>query len=283
MKIAVLADLHANYPALETAVDHIQRWQPDIVLVAGDLINRGPKPVECLRLIQKMQTERGWKVIRGNHEEYVLWHSLPDSPREGPLFELFRYSYWTYEKLDKNMSTLEAMPDEFSANLPAAGEFRCVHASMKSNRRGIYPEMADETIEKLITPPPTLLAVGHTHRPLIRKIGQTLVVNAGAAGLPFDADHRLAYAQITFSQGHWRAEIIRLKYDLAQAKQDFYDTGFLDQAGPLSKIIQLELEISLSQLFQWTHIYMAAVLDEKISIEQAVDDYLHNPLHQPYG
>ncbi|MBT3391579.1 MAG: metallophosphoesterase family protein [Chloroflexi bacterium] len=282
MKIAVLADIHANYPALEATVDHIERWQPDTVLVAGDLINRGPKPVECLHLIQKMQTQRGWEVIRGNHEEYVLWHSLPDSPREGPLFELFRYSYWTYEKLDEQAALLEAMPDEFSKNIPAAGEFRCVHASMKSNRRGIYPEMADETIKKLINPPPALLAVGHTHRPLIRQIGQTLVVNAGAVGLPFDADRRPAYAQITFSQGHWSAEIVRLNYDITQAKRDFYDTGFLDQAGPLSKIIQLELEISLSQLFQWTHIYMNAVLDEKISIKQAVDEYLRDPLDRPY-
>ena len=282
MKIAVLADIHANYPALAAVVDDIERWQPDLVLVAGDIINRGPKPVECWQLIQHKKAERGWQVLRGNHEEYVIWHSLPDSPRTGPLFELFRYSYWTYQKLNEDVAPLEALPNEFHQRYPEAGEFRGTHASMKSNRRGIYPEMTDATIQALITPPPALFAVGHTHRALIRQIDQTLIVNAGAVGLPFDANPRAAYAQITYQQNRWHAEIIRLNYDIALARQDFYDTGFMDEAGPLSKIIQLELDISLSQLFQWTHIYMDAVLTEKISIEKAVDDYLRDPLNQPY-
>jgi len=49
MKLAVLADIHGNYRALETVIDHIQTWHPDQVLVAGDIVNRGP-PAEVILL-----------------------------------------------------------------------------------------------------------------------------------------------------------------------------------------------------------------------------------------
>ncbi|NTU66001.1 MAG: metallophosphoesterase, partial [Chloroflexi bacterium] len=70
MKLAVLADIHSNWRALQAVADHIEQWQPDRVVVAGDVINRGPRPVECADFI----LARGWAWVRGNHEEYVLSH-----------------------------------------------------------------------------------------------------------------------------------------------------------------------------------------------------------------
>ncbi|MBM3144579.1 MAG: metallophosphoesterase family protein [Chloroflexi bacterium] len=282
MKIAVLADIHANYPALLEVAEHVRSWKPDLIFVAGDTVNRGPRSMECLRFIQEKERQEGWRVIRGNHEDYVIVHSQPDAPKAGPLFELFRYSYWTYEQLGCDAKALEAMPEEVSQNVAGGGEFRGVHASMRSSRHGIYPEMDDQTLKKLITPAPTLLAVGHTHRPLVRQVGETLVVNAGSVGLPFDGDPRAGYAQISLVKGSWSAKIIRLPYDLARTRQDYIETGFLGGAGPLAKLIQLELEHSLSQLYQWMSCYMDAVLDEEISVEQAVEEYLKAPMIQPY-
>ncbi|MBC8505743.1 MAG: metallophosphoesterase family protein [Anaerolineales bacterium] len=282
MKIAVLADIHANYPALLEVAEHLQGWGPDLVFVAGDTVNRGPRPAECLRLVQEKVRNEGWKVIRGNHEDYVIVHSQDDAPREGPLFDLFYYSYWTYEKLGCDTTDLEGLPEEFSQTVANDGEFRGVHASMRGNRRGIYPEMADSTLKKLIAPPPAVLAVGHTHRPLVRKIDETLVVNAGSVGLPFDGNHRAAYAQIQSSNGDWTAKIIRLPYDIAQTKQDYVETGFVDDAGPLARLIRLELEHSLSQLYQWMNRYMDLVLAGEISVAAAADEYLQNPLIKPY-
>lgn len=43
MKIATLADIHGNYQALITVIDHVERWKPDLVFVLGDIINRGPR------------------------------------------------------------------------------------------------------------------------------------------------------------------------------------------------------------------------------------------------
>ena len=282
MRIAVLADIHANYPSLLEVVNHMESWGPDLVFVAGDTVNRGPRPLDCLQLVQQKVDRVGWQVIRGNHEDYVIVHSQDDAPREGPLFDLFYYSYWTYEQLGCDTTALETMPDEFSQIVANGGEFRVVHASMRGNRWGIYPEMADGALKKLITPPPAVLAVGHTHRPLIRKVNGTLIVNAGSVGLPFDGDQRASYAQIQFSMGNWSAKIIRLPYDIARTKQDYVDTGFIENAGPLAKLIQLELEHSLSQLYQWVSRYMDRVLSGEISVAAAANEYLENPIIEPY-
>ncbi len=282
MKIAVLADIHANFPALTAVTDHVQHWQPDRVLVAGDIVNRGPSPVECWDFVQQRVTDQEWKLIRGNHEEYVCVHLQTDSPIEGPLYDLYEYSFWTYQKLGSASSDLEKMPEEFSWQDPKAGEFRGVHASMRSNRHGIYPEMADKTLKRLITPPPAVLAVGHTHRSMVRQVDDTLIVNAGSVGLPFDGDPQANYARITWTGQQWEAEIISVPYDIDRTKKDFNETGFLDGAGPLAQLIRLELEYSLSQLYQWMSIYMDDVLSGKISVAQGVQDYLKAPNLKPY-
>ena len=76
-------------------------------------------------------------------------------------------------------------------------------------------------------PIPALFCTAHTHWPLIRHIDSAVVVNVGAVGLPFDGDKRAAYAQITWQDGEWQPDIIRLDYDLQRAEQDFFDSGFL--------------------------------------------------------
>ncbi|HEX7974983.1 MAG TPA: metallophosphoesterase, partial [Anaerolineales bacterium] len=72
MKLAVLADIHANYVALQAVAAHIQAWQPDAVIVAGDVINRGPRPAECLHFVLEKEKTEGWRLVRGNHEDYVI-------------------------------------------------------------------------------------------------------------------------------------------------------------------------------------------------------------------
>jgi predicted phosphodiesterase len=162
MKVAILADIHANLPALQTVIAHMEAWRPDAVLMAGDVVNRGPKPAECLSLVQEKQTSNGWLVVRGNHEDYILQHTRPDAPRSGPEFELFRNSYWTYQQLNGQVAALEAMPFQVAISGPDGREVRVVHASMRNNRDGIFPETTDAELRCQIAPPPATLCVGHT-------------------------------------------------------------------------------------------------------------------------
>jgi predicted phosphodiesterase len=278
MKLAVLADIHGNLVALETVVAHIEQWQPDLVVVAGDIVNRGPRPGECLQFVRARQQNEGWWVIRGNHEDYVSRYADPEMVCSGLEFEIYRSAYWTYQQLNGDVSALETMPFHLDLTDPNGGQVRIVHASIHSVQDGIFPRTTDDELRQKIylpdQPAPVLFCTAHTHWPLIRHLDETLVVNVGSVGLPFDGDHRAGYGQFTWQEGRWQAEIIRLEYDWAQAERDFFDTGYLAGGGPLVELILDELRTARPNLFKWTHQYQSAILAGEITLEDAVALFL---------
>jgi putative phosphoesterase len=277
MKLAVLSDIHSNLVALQAVTYHIESWGADVVVVAGDLVNRGPRPAECLRFVQEKQHSCGWQVILGNHEEYVIKHAKSGEPRSGPQFDVRRVSYWTYKQLGDDVSALEAMAFSHSLHAPDSGEVRLTHASMRSTRDGIYTNTTDEELrQQMGAPPPALFCVGHTHMPLVRRTKSTLVVNAGAAGLPFDGDVRASYAQLTWHSNRWEAAIVRVGYDVEQAERDFADSGFLEQGGPLAQLVLTELHTARSQLYQWAARYEGPVLAGKLTMEESVQQFIEH-------
>jgi predicted phosphodiesterase len=282
MKIAVLADIHANYRALEAVIDHIERWGPDHVFVAGDIVNRGPRSLCCLEWIEEKRQNESWRVIRGNHEDYVLQRERPDAPQSGPKFEMFKPVHFSHQQLNGHTGLLRSLPEKINLDFGAAGEVRMLHGSMLGNRDGIYPENTDAEIERKITPAPAVFITAHTHRPLVARVNGTLVVNAGSAGLPFDGDTRPAYAQITYQNNRWQAEIIRLNYDLQAAEQDFQDFGFISGGGPLVELILIELQTGMGQLYQWVAKYNKPIKNGEITVEAATREFLQNPITEPY-
>ncbi|MGH2537048.1 MAG: metallophosphoesterase family protein [Candidatus Promineifilaceae bacterium] len=274
MKIAVLADIHSNFAALEAAAADVEAWRPDQVIVAGDVVNRGPRPAECLAFVLERQAAAGWLLVRGNHEDYVLYHARPEAPRQGPRFELRRDSYWTYCRLDGRVEALAAMPFQVSLAGPGGGELRAVHASMRHNRDSIFPDTPHAELRPRIAPAPAVLCVGHTHIPFVERVDDTLLVNVGSAGLPFDRDWRAAYARLTWDRSGPQAEIHRLEYDRQRAERDYIASGFLDRAGPLARLMRLELRQARSHLHQWARRFEAAVLADEIRLAAAVDEYL---------
>ncbi len=174
-----------------------------------------------------------------------------------------------------------AMPFQQSIFDPSGSELRFIHASMVSNRDGIYPESRDREIKSKLklgastaSRAPVVVCVGHTHRPFVRESNGLLLVNAGSAGLPFDGDHRPSYAQISRENGSWKARIVRVDYDLQQAESDFYTTGYLDGGGPLVQLVQIELRTASSQLYYWATRYQELALAGQISVAESVHRYL---------
>jgi len=282
MKIAVLSDIHGNFPALEKVTDHIESWKPDLVFVAGDIVNRGPRSNDCLDFLRKKQRDSGWRIIRGNHEDYVISRADPEDPKSGPVYDIYQPTHYIYKQLNYDVSGLVSLPDVITEYGPDQQEIRMVHASMRHNRDGIYPETDAINLEEQINPPPAVFITGHTHRPLVRKIGGSLIVNAGSVGLPFDGDRRTGYAQIIFRGNRWEARTVRFEYDIAQAKKDFYDTGYLEGAGPISKMVLLELQLALSQLWHWSARYTMAILDGRMTVAESTEEFLKDPIIKPY-
>lgn len=274
MKLVVLADVHGNLPALEAITADLEAWGPDQVIVAGDVINRGPRSPECLAFLMEKVQHAGWQVLKGNHEDYVIAQARPHSPRSGPLFEVYRHTHWTYTQLNRQGTTVESWPDFISITSPDGGDVRIAHASSLGNTHGIFPMMEDEELTRRVgEPAPTLFCSGHTHYPFLTRIGETLVANVGAAGLPFDGDPRGCYARFTWRQT-WQGEIVRVEYDRARTLADFRESGFLHQAGPMTWLVLVEFLRAKSQLFAWMRDYFEPVLAGQTTVEATVREQL---------
>lgn len=66
----IIGDLHGRRDLLDRLLDHLN-FDPvaDRVVSVGDLIDRGPQSLECLRLLR----EPWFKCVLANHEQMALW------------------------------------------------------------------------------------------------------------------------------------------------------------------------------------------------------------------
>ena len=71
MRILVVSDIHANWPAL-AAIDEPH----DVCLCLGDLVDYGPDPARCVRWAM----EHAQYAIRGNHDHGVA-QGIPSPAR----------------------------------------------------------------------------------------------------------------------------------------------------------------------------------------------------------
>lgn len=66
--VAVIADIHGNAAALKAVLDDLKRRRHDSLVIAGDLVLNGPRPIECLNRIRDV----GVSTLCGNADQYVF-------------------------------------------------------------------------------------------------------------------------------------------------------------------------------------------------------------------
>ncbi len=230
MKIAIFSDVQANLPAMETAVEQILAWHPDLVVMAGDLVNRGPSSLACLELFDRLRQERGWLPVKGNHEAWIL-RCAREAPKTELEEQMRRFADWTYRQLRPRIEALEGWPDHLCLHGgDDASWIHVTHGTMASNRQGISLNVPDEEIRGTLPPDLALFVTAHTHRPLERVLDGTPILNVGSVGSPFDGDPRGSYALLEPRAGRWHWEIVRFEYDRERAERDFWSPDSLTKA-----------------------------------------------------
>lgn len=276
MKIAVISDVHGNIPALQVVLEHIERWGPDKLIVNGDLINRGPYSLQVLQLV--LDKYPNTIFLKGNHESFVLNCGTEEEPRSGPVYEMRRFTHWTYAQLGQEIERISGWYDYMDMDDLEGGTLHITHGTRLGNRDGITPKTQDHDLPEKLGSRKDLFITSHTHWPFVREFNGTTVVNSGSVGTPFDRDDRSSYAQLSYSQGGWMADIIRLDYDRMLAEKDFERSGFLDEGGPLTRLMLMELRYSRGLIGLWIRDYEAAVINGDITIERSIDVHLEKML-----
>lgn len=275
MKLAVFSDVQGNLPAMEAAVEHICAWRPDLVILNGDLVNRGPSSTDCLNLFEELRSSEGWLPVRGNHEDYIL-HCGTCAPESDLDASLRRFADWTTQQLGDLAESLRDWPDHLCLHGPANDWVHVTHGSLAGNRIGISARIPDEELPRRVPEDVDLFVVAHTHKPLEREFRGVRILNVGSVGSPFDGDPRSCYGRIEHRNSGWKTELVRLEYDRGRTERDFRQSGFLDQGGPIAGVIFEEWRRARMLMPMFKARYRELLIEGKISVEQAVQELLSN-------
>ena len=180
MKIAAIADLHANLAALTAALCDIRSEGIDHLLVAGDVVGYYFQPAEVF------ETLSDWKAqyIRGNHEEMLL-----SAMRDPAVLGEIRLKYGS--GIDIALTGLSHKTLEEIETWPATRElvfgdrrFLLCHGSPSSTDQYLYPDCPAESLAPYAGGGLDLVIFGHSHYPMLREVDGTLFLNPGSLGQP---------------------------------------------------------------------------------------------------
>jgi putative phosphoesterase len=208
MRILLIADIHANYEALETVLE----IPHDRAICLGDIVDYGPDPDKCIDFLRIKRIP----VVRGNHDNAVAFKVDCQCGYKYKHLSIATREY-TWEILDRSrMEYLQNLPLLIQKEINGK-KLYLTHASPRSMFEYIKPETSDEEIREMVNEAiepveSDFLVVGHSHIPMNRKLGNLTIINPGSVGQPRDGDPRANCA--VFDTENGKAEHLRLDYDI---------------------------------------------------------------------
>ncbi len=218
MRIAVLADIHANLPALEAVLRDVDALNVDQIWVAGDMVGYNPWPNEVLKILK----ERKVRAIRGNHDRAALTGDT--SWFNDVAAAAIR---WTRIVLTPaSVGYLKLLEDRTRATVPE-GVMAMYHGSPRNDDEYVLPWAVDEAIVRMARA--NFLILGHTHVPMAFTTHTGVLVNPGSVGQPRDRDPRAAWALLdTYTRGVLQR---RVTYDIGAVVAEIRKAGLPDELG----------------------------------------------------
>jgi predicted phosphodiesterase len=246
IRLAILADVHGNLPALEAVLADAKQQGANDFIAAGDYIG-GPQPEETLALLYST----GARMIRGNHEQLCLDAATGNVPATWFKARQWASARWWHSRMsEESMRFIATMPEQLVVALKGMAPIRVVHGSPWHVSESLYPDrdpaVLDQFVEAGLPPADGALArlgqamhemaeavlvCGHTHIAWTQEQGGQLALNPGSVGAPINGDTRAQYALLDWQAGHWRATLRAVEYDLPRMRAAWVDTGLLDYGG----------------------------------------------------
>ncbi len=223
MKILVLADIHANWPAL-AAIDETY----DVCIFNGDAVDYATEPVRCIEWLQKNATH--W--IRGNHDHSVAQRV---TVRPGGTFRKMAAAMrgHHFDVLDDgHLTWLAEMPVTQYITI-GDYSFLMVHGTPRDPMDEYIANVKDQWAARLEHVDVDFVCVGHTHVPMELELDNTRVINPGSVGQPRDGDARASYAVIEDGVVEFR----RVEYDIDETVESMERAGIEKQVVRQARIV----------------------------------------------
>jgi len=214
VKIAVIADIHANLNALEAVLQDAERRGITVFLNAGDVIGFGAFPNE---VIQTLYSKNALSVI-GNYDLEVL---DKNNREKGPKKFALEYARKTLAKAYETY--LRTLPSKLELEI-AHKKLLMIHGTPDSVDEHLYHDTSEERFQEVAkTAGADIIVFGQSHEQFTKKAGETLFINPGSVGRPGDGNPQAAYAAITASP--FSVELVRVSYNVEAAADALRKTG----------------------------------------------------------
>jgi len=234
MRVAVLADVHANLPALQAVQEHFLAQGAEEVWCLGDTVGYGAEPFACLQLLADLEAV----LIAGNHEQAAC-NLAEANGFNATAADAIR---WTRDALTpETRKSLCELPVNIS---PHPGVF--LFHGLPGNTTGyLRTEETGQMVFDHLTdrdPRIRLAFFGHTHRPMIfthlegspvrmfvpgedllLAPGRRYLVNPGSVGQPRNGDPSAHYLMFDTDEG--RVSFRKVPYDIDAAQERILKAG----------------------------------------------------------
>jgi diadenosine tetraphosphatase ApaH/serine/threonine PP2A family protein phosphatase len=163
MRLAFLADIHANLEAFQACLADLRTRAVDRVVFLGDIVGYGADPGPCLDLMRDMCSRNGAVALRGNHDEAVANSDFRFNAAAGLAMGWTR-SVLTRDQIDYVSTLPLSLKDD---------DREYVHAS--AHRPSAYSYVTDSTAAaaSLKANTAALTVVGHVHAPALYHLSTT--------------------------------------------------------------------------------------------------------------
>ncbi len=214
MRVALLADIHANLPALRAVLAHSRRYKAEAAWNMGDSVGYGPFPNETLDHLRA----QGVLSILGDYDNKVLNFVRKESKwRKKKHPEKIIAFKWAYQTLTPD-NRLYLRSLSWTQRFEAEGyRILLVHGRPDAPAEYLDPHAADEQLHTMAEQAQAdIIICGHSHTPFAREIGGAWIINPGSVGRPDDGDPRAGYTLLTFRPGQVTARYYRIPYNVTR-------------------------------------------------------------------
>jgi predicted phosphodiesterase len=222
MRIAIIADIHANRVALDAVLADIAALQPKQIVCLGDVAATGPQPRQVVERLRALACP----VVMGNADAWLL-DPLPSEADDEDTRRVEAIDRWCAEQLaPADLAYLRTFQPTVELPLGTGATLLCCHGSPLSNTGIIRATTPDDELERMLGGQrATVLAGGHTHTQMLRRHRDMIVLNPGSVGLPFEQNPATGgtrnppwaeYGIVDWADGKLSIELRRVPFEVAE-------------------------------------------------------------------
>ena len=178
MRVGILADIHANLPALQAVLVEARNLSVERLLVLGDLVGYYYWPAECIDMLDAWPTD----MVIGNHEEMLAVAETNEAEAQRILTTYGSGLSSALADLDADaLARLSNLPRSLEVQIESRRVLLC-HGAPWSTDTYVYPDADHSVRQEMARGSHDLVLFGHTHYPVDWALGSTRIINPGSVG-----------------------------------------------------------------------------------------------------